>query len=90
MIIDEQTAQAILAKLTSVEEKLEQVELALIRLEHDRYPRYVGTSEACKILGVGRTTMTERLAKGYYSFAFKENGQWQFPLNELYRFQSQL
>ena len=60
------------------------------QLQADRYPKYVGTREACQILGISATTMDKRLKAGYYTFAIKERNRWKFPLNELYRFQGQL
>lgn len=78
--------------LITIENRLNAVLDVVSRLDKERYPRNVGMTEACKILNVGRTTMTARLAKGYYPFAFKdkESGQWQFPLIELYRFRDHL
>lgn len=89
--------KVLLLKINSLEDKIDKLtalsdELTSMvnRLLGDRYPRYVGTSEACKILGISGTTMDKRLKAGYYNFAVKENGRWRFPLAELYRFQGML
>ena len=83
--------QVLLLKVNKLEEKLD-ICLDLIReLKEDKYPRYIGTSEACKILGVGRTVMMDRLKSGYYPFAFKDNsGHWRMSTVDLYRFQKQM
>lgn len=66
--------------------KIESLEKEIKQLQEDRYPRLVGMQEACKILDIKRTTMTNRLKAGYYPYAFQESsGQWRFPLNELTR-----
>ena len=60
-------------------------------LRAEMSPRYIGTAEACKILGVGRTVMMDRLKSGYYPFAFKDNsGHWRMSTVDLYRFQKQM
>lgn len=83
--------QVLLLKVNKLEEKLD-ICLDLIReLKADKYPRYIGTAEACKILGVGRTVMMDRLKSGYYPFAFKDNsGHWRMSTVDLYRFQKQM
>ena len=59
-------------------------------LRAELHPRYIGTAEACKILGVGRTKLMELLNSGYYPFAFKdESGRWKMNQADLYRFQNQ-
>mgnify|MGYP002525498750 CR=1 FL=1 len=90
MTIDEKTAAALTQKLDQILGELETLTITVRLLQNDRYPRYVGTTEACEILGISGTTMDKRLAQNYYPFAFKENGRWRFPLTELYRFQAQL
>lgn len=82
--------RVLLLKLNSLEGQIEVLTDMVRQLMNDRYPRYVGTTEACKILGIGSTTMDKRLKAGYYPFAIKENGRWRFPLAELLRFQNQL
>ena len=82
--------KVLLLKINSLEDKIDELTSMVNRLLGDRYPRYVGTSEACKILGISGTTMDKRLKAGYYNFAVKENGRWRFPLAELYRFQGML
>lgn len=60
------------------------------QLVSDRYPKYIGTKQACTILGIGRTKFLERLAAGDYPFAFKDQtGHWRISLNDLYRFCNQ-
>ena len=82
--------QVLLLKLNKLEEQVDELTGMIRQLMNDRYPKYVGTKEACKILGIGTTTMDKRLKAGYYPFAIKENNRWRFPLPELYRFQGQL
>lgn len=82
--------KVLLLKINRLEEKVDALSTMMRQLMSDRYPKYVGTKEACKILGIGSTTMDKRLKAGYYPFAIKENGRWRFPLAELYRFQGQL
>lgn len=82
--------KVLLLKLNKLEEQVEKLTEMVSQLCNDRYPRYVGTKEACKILGIGSTTMDKRLQAGYYPFAFKENGRWRFLLAELYKFAGQL
>jgi len=82
--------KVLLLKINRLEEKVDALSAMMRQLMRDRYPKYVGTKEACKILGIGSTTMDKRLKAGYYPFVIKENGRWRFPLAELYRFQGQL
>lgn len=75
----EEMLSAVLTKIESLEKEIKQ-------LQEDRYPRLVDMQEACRILDLKRTTMTNRLKAGYYPFAFKDSsGAWKFPLNELTR-----
>lgn len=48
--------------------------------------RYVGMTEACKMLGISRSTMNNRLKTGNYPFAFQENGHWRFNTLQLERY----
>ena len=82
--------RVLLMKINKLTDQVEILTDMVRRLSQDRYPRYVGTKEACKILGIGSTTMDKRLQANYYPFAFKENNRWRFPLAELYRFAGQL
>lgn len=82
--------KVLLLKINSLEDKVDTLSGLIRQLMADRYPRYVGTKEACRILGIGSTTMDKRLQAGYYPFAIKENNRWRFPLAELYRFAGQL
>lgn len=82
--------EVLVLKIDQLEDKVDILMELVRQLSADRYPRFVGTSEACRILGIGHTTMDKRLAAGYYPFAVKENGRWRFPLAELYRFAGQL
>ena len=84
------SVRVLLLKINQLEEKVDRMSDLVRQLSADRYPRYVGTREACKILGIGSTTMDKRLQAGYYPFAFKENGRWRFLLSELYKFAGQL
>ena len=82
--------RVLLMKINKLTDQVEILTDMVRRLSQDRYPRYVGTKEACKILGIGSTTMDKRLQANYYPFAFKESNRWRFPLAELYRFAGQL
>lgn len=84
------SVRVLLLKINQLEEKVDRMSDLVRQLSADHYPRYVGTREACKILGIGSTTMDKRLQAGYYPFAVKENGRWRFSLAELYRFAGQL
>ncbi len=72
-----------------LEQKVDKLTEMVRQLVNDRHPRYIGTTEAAQILGVSRTTMSNRLNANYYPFAFKENDHWRIPVHELYRFQGQ-
>lgn len=77
--------QVLLLKVNKLEEKLDEA-LDLIReLTAAKYPRLIGTSEACRVLGISRSTLMARISKGAYPFAFKdkESGEWRFNLLEL-------
>ena len=78
------------SKVDTLTELVGSLAAQIRQLQADRYPKYVGTREACRILGISGTTMDKRLKAGYYTFAIKEHNRWKFPLNELYRFQGQL
>lgn len=82
--------KVLLLKINQLEDKVDTLSGLIRQLMADRYPRYVGTKEACRILGIGSTTMDKRLQAGYYPFAVKENKRWRFPLAELYRSAGQL
>lgn len=82
--------KVLLLKINQLEDKVDTLSDLIRQLMADRYPKYVGTREACRILGISGTTMDKRLKAGYYTFAIKENNRWRFPLPELYRFQGQL
>lgn len=71
--------------LTQLINEVQSLKAEIHQLQADRYPRTIGMQEACHIIGVGRTTLSKRLAQGYYPYAFRENGQWRFPLAELQR-----
>ena len=83
------TEDQLLLILQKMESKIDLMQKTIDQLCADRYPRYIGVKEASKIVGASRTTMSGRLNSGFYPFAFKENGLWRIPLNELYRFQGQ-
>lgn len=66
--------------------ELKGVKESLKRLEAATLKQYVGTQEACTILGIGRTTLMERINNGLYPFAFKDDtGHWRFSVQELQR-----
>ena len=75
----------ILTTITELKDMVCQLQTEIRQLQADRYPRRVGLSEACRILGIGHTTMLKRLSEGYYPFAYKENNRWYFHWNELQR-----
>ena len=75
--------------IARLEKKVDVLTDLVRQLISDRYPRYIGVTQAAQILGISRHTMSNRLNANYYPFAFKENDQWRIPLNELYRFQGQ-
>ena len=80
--------QVLLLKVNKLEEKLDLALDMIKELTAARYPKYIGTKEACRILGISRTTLMNRLGKGVYPFAFKdrESGEWRFNEADLYRF----
>lgn len=62
------------------------VELMQLKNEQERARakgQYLTMAEACDLLRVGRTTMTERLNGGEYPFAIKRHGKWLFPADKL-------
>ena len=66
--------------------ELKGVKESLKRLEAATLQQYVGTKEACTILGIGRTTLMDRINAGDYPFAFKDNtGHWRFSVKDLQR-----
>jgi len=77
--------QVLLLKVNKLEEKLDLCLDLIKELKADKYPRFVGTREACKVLGIGRSTLMSRVGKGVYPFAVKdkESGEWRFNLFEL-------
>ena len=77
--------QVLVLKINKLEEKLDMALDLIKELTASRYPKFVGTKEACQILGIGRSTMMARISKGIYPFAFKdrESGEWRFNLAEL-------
>lgn len=83
--------QVLLLKVNKLEEKVDSLTDLVRELRAEMNPRYIGTAEACKILGVGRTVMMDRLKSGYYPFAFKDSsGHWRMSTVDLYRFQKQM
>ena len=57
--------KVLLLKINQLEDKVDTLSGLIRQLMADRYPRYVGTKEACRILGIGSTTMDKRLQAGY-------------------------
>lgn len=49
--------KVLLLKINQLEDKVDTLSGLIRQLMADRYPRYVGTKEACRILGIGSTTM---------------------------------
>ena len=78
-----------MSDIERLEQKVDKLTELVSQLVSDRFPRYIGVTEAAQILGVSRTTMSNRLNSNYYPFAFKENDHWRIPLDKLYRFQGQ-
>jgi hypothetical protein len=78
-----------MSDIERLEQKVDKLTDMVRQLISDRHPRYIGLTEAAHILGVSRTTMSNRLNSNYYPFAFKENDHWRIPLDKLYRFQGQ-
>ena len=83
-MMPDETAR-ILEAVTELKAMVGQLQTEVKLLQADRYPRRVGFTEACSILGIGRTTMTKRLQEGYYPFAYRENGRWYFHWDKLQR-----
>lgn len=80
----------LLLKMNKMQEDIDTLTDLVKKLSSELHPRYIGTAEACKILGVGRTKMMERLNSGFYPFAFKDqSGRWKMNQADLYRFQNQ-
>ena len=80
----------LLLMINNLQDKVDRLTDLVRDLQGQLNPRYIGTAEACKILGVGRTVMMDRLKSGYYPFAFKdETGHWKMNTVDLYRFQNQ-
>lgn len=77
--------QVLLLKVNKLEEKLDEALDLIKELTAAKYPRLIGTSEACRVLGISRSTLMARISKGAYPFAFKdkESGEWRFNLLEL-------
>ena len=72
--------------LERLEQKVDKLSELVSQLVINRYPKFVGTKEACSILGIGRTKLLERINEGDLPFAFKDQtGHWRFGLNDLYR-----
>lgn len=62
------------------------VELMQLKNEQERSRakgHYLTMAEACDLLRIGRTTMTERLSEGIYPWAIKRHGKWLFPADKL-------
>ena len=89
-VIPDREHEVLLLKIASLENKIDQLGDIIQALHSERFPKYVGTTEACKILGISRSLMMQRLKAGVYPFAFKDcGGNWRFNLSDLYRFQNQ-
>lgn len=91
--VEQQMAQKAGEKMLNMAEalnlmaiELKGVKESLKRLESATLQQYVGTKEACTILGIGRTTLMDRISAGDYPFAFKDNtGHWRFSVIDLQR-----
>lgn len=71
---------------TALQESTQRLADMIKQLHDDRFPKFVGTKEACSILGIGRTKLLERINEGDLPFAFKDQtGHWRFGINDLYR-----
>lgn len=83
--------QVLILKINKLEEKLDMALDLIKELTAAKYPKFIGTRQACRILGISRSTLMDRLSKGIYPFAFKdkESGEWRFNEADLYRFQYQ-
>lgn len=69
-----------------VDVKSLRVELMQLKNEQERTRakgQYLTMAEACDLLRIGRTTMTERLSEGIYPWAIKRHGKWLFPADKL-------
>lgn len=69
-----------------VDVKSLRVELMQLKNEQERARakgQYLTMAEACDLLRIGRTTMTERLSQGEYPWAIKRHGKWLFPADKL-------
>lgn len=81
----------LLLKMNKMQQDIDMLTELVKDLRAELNPRYVGTTEACKILGVGRTVLMDRLNSGFYPFAFKDqSGRWKMSTADLYRFQKQI
>ena len=81
----------LLLKMNKMQQDIDMLTELVKELRAELNPRYVGTAEACKILGVGRTVLMDRLNSGFYPFAFKDqSGRWKMSTADLYRFQKQI
>ena len=75
-----------MSDLERLEKKVDKLTELVCQLVNNRYPKFVGTKEACSILGIGRTKLLERINEGDLPFAFKDQtGHWRFGINDLYR-----
>ena len=89
--INQKEHTVLLLKMNKMQDTIDVLTDMIKELRAEMNPRYIGTAEACKILGVGRTVMMDRLKSGYYPFAFKDNsGHWRMSTVDLYRFQKQM
>lgn len=89
--LNQKEHSVMLLMINNLQEKVDSLTDLVRELRAEMNPRYIGTAEACKILGVGRTVMMDRLKSGYYPFAFKDNsGHWRMSTVDLYRFQKQM
>ena len=81
----------LLLKMNKMQQDIDMLTELVKDLRAELHPRYIGTAEACKILGVGRTVLMDRLNSGFYPFAFKDqSGRWKMSTADLYRFQKQI
>ena len=80
--------QVLLLKINKLEEKLDMALDLIKELVAAKYSKFIGTKDACRILGISRSTLMDRVGRGVYPFAFKddESGEWRFNQAELYRF----
>ena len=88
--LNQKEHSVLLLMINNLQDKVDRLTDLVRDLQGQLNPRYIGTAEACRILGVGRTVMLDRLQSGYYPFAFKdESGHWRMNMADLYRFQNQ-